>query len=64
MPGHIHHSVTQSRSGKHPHGCYCHNGPVLCNPRPDGRVQEVHRVVAYAHYKVEHCEHDKKYYYS
>ena len=61
---HVHHAVTQGRSGKHTDGRHRHHRPVSRHLGTDGRVQEVYCIIAYANHQVEHRKHYKEYDYS
>ena len=60
MSCHVHHSGTHHGSHYHTHGGYEHNGFELCHLCSDGRIEEIHRVVADAYEEVEHCQHKQE----
>ena len=62
MPGHVHHAVAHGSSGKHTDGCHQDDGLELGHLGSDGRIEEIHRVIAHSDHKVEHGKDDKERY--
>jgi hypothetical protein len=64
MPSYVHHAVAHGGTSKYANSRNDYNRFVSRNFGADGRVQEVHSVVAHAHHKVENGKDNKEYHYS
>ena len=60
MPRNVHHAITHRGSHKHADGSHNQNGTESGDFRSDGRVQEVHGIVAHADNQVHDGQHEQE----